>query len=116
MSATPTAHECDREHADEWVRVDEGVWADLPTWARRLVEWPTGIPGVPRLFVHRDDLPDDLPDPDAEAANALRDASWNVPRLADGSRPDPLPGLPEARDLLTALHEHGWTVTRKGER
>ena len=55
-------------------------------------------------------------DPDADAANALRDASWNVPRLADGSRPDPLPGLPEARDLLTALREAGFDVVRKEER
>lgn len=53
---------------------------------------------------------------DAEAANALRDASLNVPRLADGSRPDPLPGLPEARDLLAALREAGWAVVREDER
>ena len=50
---------------------------------------------------------------DTEAVHALRTASWNIPRLGGGPRPDPLPGLPEARELLTALREAGFDVVRK---
>ena len=49
-------------------------------------------------------------DPDAELIDALREASWLIEN--SGERPDPLPGLPEARDLLNKLRELGWTVIR----
>lgn len=52
-------------------------------------------------------------DPDAEPIEALREASWRIEHM--GARPDPLPGLPEARDLLTELQELGWTVIRESE-
>ena len=52
-------------------------------------------------------------DPDAELIDALREASWRIEHM--GGRPDPLPGLPEARDLLNKLRELGWTVARESE-
>lgn len=55
-----------------------------------------------------------IPDPDAELIDALREASWRIEHM--GGRPDPLPGLPEARDLLNKLRELGWTVIRKSEK
>ena len=100
---------CDRDHADEWVEVDN--WPNLPEGTRMRQEWELGVISSVRYFVRRDDLPD----PDTEAVDALRKASWNVPRLAGVSRPDPLPGLPEARDLLIALREAGFDVVRKEE-
>lgn len=101
---------CDRNHNDEWVEVDEATWDDLLDGTRLRREWEKGCwVETLRRFVHRDDLPD----PDAEAVDALRNASWNIPRLDNSERPDPLPGLPEARDLLTALHEAGFDVVRK---
>lgn len=57
---------------------------------------------------------DTLPaDPDADLIKALREASWRIEHV--GGRPDPLPGLPEARDLLNKLRELGWTVIRAEE-
>lgn len=99
--------------SDEWVEVDESVRGGLPKGARVRVQhdWVVGDENAyygSRVLVHRDDL--GTTDPDTEAVYALRDASWNVPRFADGSRPDPLPGLPEARELLTALREVGFDV------
>ena len=55
--------------------------------------------------------PATIPDPDAELIDALREASWLIEN--SGERPDPLPGLPEARDLLNKLRELGWTVIRE---
>lgn len=57
--------------------------------------------------------PATVPDPDAELIEALREASWRIEHM--GGRPDPLPGLPEARDLLNKLRELGWTVIRESE-
>lgn len=57
----PATPACDREHDDEWVRVDEAIWDALPKGARRRMEWATGLPGGARLFVHRDDLPNTTP-------------------------------------------------------
>ena len=51
------------------------------------------------------------PDPDAEAVQAIRSASYNIHHA--GERMDPLPGLPEATDLLEKLREQGWDVTRR---
>ncbi len=101
---------CDREHADEWVEVDN-LGAVLYE-ARVRQEWVRGDMVNPhRFFVHRDDLPD----PDDDAVAALREASWSIPRLGDGERPDPLPGLPEARDMLRSLQAIGWAVVRDAE-
>ena len=90
----PTAPACDREHADEWVEVDEGTWDGLPKGARRRREWVVGVFDGGRRFVHRDDLPD--PDPRALITRELGPAKADV--------------------FLGLLDEHGWTVTRKGER
>lgn len=49
------------------------------------------------------------------AVHAVRSASRAIPHLANGERPDPLPGLPEARDLVNALGDAGWEVVRFGE-
>lgn len=86
---------CDREHADEWVEVDSGgtVLRGLPEGARVRSEWAMGIEDSTRLFVHRDDLPDD---PRALIAREL--------------------GPARADTFLGLLDEYGWTVTRKGER
>lgn len=51
-----------------------------------------------------------VPDPDADLIEALREASRRIEHMS--GRPDPLPGLPEARDLLNKLRELGWTVIR----
>lgn len=85
---------CDRDHADEWVEVDEAVWDDLPVGARSLREWVVGVFDGGRCFVHRDDLPDT--DPRALIAREL--------------------GPAKADTFLGLLDEHGWTVTRKEER
>lgn len=85
---------CDLDHADEWVEVDEAVWDDLPVGARSLREWVVGVFDGGRCFVHRDDLPDT--DPRALIAREL--------------------GPAKADTFLGLLDEHGWTVTRKGER
>ena len=87
---------CDREHDDEWVEVDRKTWYDLPTGTR--VRWEGCHEGAgSRHFVHRDDLPADLPDdPRALIAREL--------------------GPARADTFLGLLDEHGWTVTRKGER
>ena len=82
---------CDREHADEWVEVDEATFYALPDGTRLRAEWAKG--GEARRFVHRDDLPDD---PRALIAREL--------------------GPAKADTFLGLLDEHGWTVTRKGER
>ena len=52
-------------------------------------------------------------DPDADLIEALREASRRIEHM--GGHSDPLPGLPEARDLLTELRELGWTVIRESE-
>ena len=85
---------CDREHADEWVEVGEATWDGLPKGARRRREWVVGVFDGGRRFVHRDDLPD--PDPRALITRELGPAKADV--------------------FLGLLDEHGWTVTRKGER
>ena len=88
---------CDREHDDEWVEVDEKTWDSLPDGALLRHEWVQGAAAKGRHFVHRDDLPDDLPDdPRALIARELGPAKADV--------------------FLGLLDEHGWTVTRKGER
>ena len=88
---------CDREHADEWVEVDESTWDGLPDGARVRSELVVGVFDGGRSFVHRDDLPDDLPDdPRALIAREL--------------------GAARADTFLGLLDEHGWTVTRKGDR
>ena len=93
-SAPPAPPVCDREHDDEWVEVDADTWCDLPDGTRRRREWVVGgVLNVDRLFVHRDDLPDD---PRALIAREL--------------------GPAKADTFLGLLDEHGWTVTRKGER
>lgn len=84
---------CDREHADEWVEVDEKTWRDLPDGVRLRRDWAMGIYDGGRPLVHRDDLPDD---PRALIAREL--------------------GPAKADTFLGLLDEHGWTVTRKGER
>ena len=84
---------CDREHADEWVEVDGATWEALPKGARRRREWVVGVFDGGRRFVHRDDLP---ADPRALIAREL--------------------GAGRADTFLGLLDEHGWTVTRKGER
>ena len=52
----PTTAACDRDHADEWVEVDDVP--DLPDGARIRREWVRGVFNGGRLLVHRDDLPD----------------------------------------------------------
>lgn len=84
---------CDREHDDEWVEVTEDDLDGLPEGTRRRREWVVGVLDGGRLFVHRDDLPDD---PRALIAREL--------------------GPAKADTFLGLLDEHGWTVTRKGER
>lgn len=82
------------EHADEWVEVDEDTWDDLPDGTRLRREWRKGCWRTSEgHFVHRDDLPDD---PRALIAREL--------------------GPAKADTFLGLLDEHGWTVTRKGER
>ena len=54
------------------------------------------------------------PDPDREAVEAIREASWSIPPLhAAAAKPDPLPGLPESRDLLTSLRARGWDLVKR---
>ena len=85
---------CDREHDDEWVEVDEDVWDGLPDGVRLRQEWVRGDLGnTHRQFIRRDDLPED---PRALIAREL--------------------GAARADTFLGLLDEHGWTVTRKGER
>ena len=85
---------CDREHADEWVEVDEATWYDLPDGVRVRTEWVRGDSTTPyRHLVHRDDLPDD---PRALIAREL--------------------GPAKADTFLGLLDEHGWTVARKENR
>ena len=74
------------------------------------VNQPSSRPAVTDPWASTADA-DAIPaDPDAELINALREASWRIEHM--GARPDPLPGLREARDLLTELRELGWTVIR----
>ena len=47
---------CDREHDDEWVKVDD--WSGLPDGARIRSEWMVGVADGVRRFILRDDLPD----------------------------------------------------------
>ena len=47
---------CDREHDDEWVKVDD--WSGLPDGARVRCEWMVGVADGVRRFILRDDLPD----------------------------------------------------------
>ena len=50
---------CDREHADEWVEVDEATWEDLSDGVRVRQEWEKGCwVETLRRFVHRAGLPD----------------------------------------------------------
>ena len=72
--------------------------------------WPLAGWGSPTIF---EVDPATIPDPDAELIDALRGASWLTED--SGERPDPLPGLPEARDLLNKLRELGRTVIRESE-
>ena len=58
----PTAPTCDRDHADEWVEMDEATWLDLPSGARTRRDWVRHAYGVGRFFAHRDDLPDNHDD------------------------------------------------------
>lgn len=85
-----------------------GEGEDLRFWVSRDqgVVWPDIEDGWTWHLVHR-------PDPDAEAVRAIRSASYNIHHA--GKRMDPLPGLPEATDLLTKLREQGWDVTRRAE-
>ena len=72
------------------------------------------------------------PDPDREAVEAIRDASWSIPPRcrcrtgtphqqsdacfvghATAAKPDPLPGLPESRDLLHSLRAKGWDLVKR---
>lgn len=54
------------------------------------------------------------PDPDREAVEAIREASWSIPPShAAAAKPDPLPGLPESRDLLTSLRARGWDLVKR---
>ena len=54
------------------------------------------------------------PDPDREAVEAIRDASWSIPPShATAAKPDPLPGLPESRDLLHSLRAKGWDLVKR---
>ena len=46
---------------------------------------------------------------DAEAVNAIRDASYGM-HDHEGVRVDPLPGLPEAHQLLRGLIHLGWRL------
>ena len=55
----PATPACDRDHADEWVEVDN--WPDLPEGVRLRREWVRGVLYGGRRFVHRDDLPDAEP-------------------------------------------------------
>lgn len=55
-------------------------------------------------------LIEDAPESDIEAVHAIRDASYAI--HINGRRIDPLPGLSEARMLLDALREAGYSVTR----
>lgn len=87
----PTAPACDREHDDEWVEVES--WGDPPEGALVRREWKWDRGDAARFFIHRDDLPDD--------PRAL------ITREFGPERADSFLGL---------LDEHGWTVTRKGER
>lgn len=75
--------------------------------------WPLADRGWGDSVTYEVD-PSTIPaDPGADLVEALREASWRIEHM--GGRPDPLPGLPEARDLLNKLRELGWTVTRESE-
>lgn len=105
---------CDREHddADEWVEVDEKTWDSLPDGALLRHEWVQGAAAKGRHFIHRDDLPDDPVDERVKVmARALAE------HVGSGDPDDAEMWLDDAEDVLAALlDEHGWTVTRKGER
>ena len=107
-----TAPDCDREHADEWVEVDEKTWDSLPDGALLRHEWVQGAAAKGRHFIHRDDLPDDPVDERVKVmARALAE------HVGSGDPDDAEMWLDDAEDVLAALlDEHGWTVTRKGER
>ncbi len=60
-----------------------------------------------------EDAPEPV-DPDAELVEAIRGASYTI--SVNGVRMDPLPGLFEARQLLNALREAGYAVTREAGR
>ena len=64
------------------------------------------------------------PDPDREAVEAIREASWSIPskyltwdtnvkKIVPAAKPDPLPGLPESRDLLHSLRAKGWDLVKR---
>ena len=56
------------------------------------------------------------PDPDREAVEAIREASWSIPPShATAAKPDPLPGLPESRDLLHSLRAKGWDLVKRDD-
>ena len=78
---------------DEWVEVRMDDIRSLPMSVRTRQEWEKRFDGKSRFFVHRDDLPDD---PRALIAREL--------------------GPGKADTFLGLLDEHGWAVTRKGER
>lgn len=142
---------CDREHADEWVEVEEATWYGLSHGARLREERAMGSIDASRYFVHRDDLPDDQVDAKAALAGLAQRARKAKESRIDAqdfegakpwreveagllavlaTLPDPDPDAdPDPRALITSelgaakadtflglLDEHGWTVTRKGER
>lgn len=52
----------------------------------------------------------------AEAVEAIREASWSIPPShATAAKPDPLPGLPESRDLLHSLRAKGWDLVKRDD-
>ena len=107
---------CDREHDDEWVEVDEGERADLPDGVRLREEWTKGRwEDTIRLLVHRDDLPD----PDAKTiltALVQRVRATKEGCLAAQNFEGAMLWRDVEADLLDALRDLGWTVTRKGGR
>ena len=95
---------------DDYVTTRTGVAHHTNKYGDWLTEENRMLTGWSNLVTYEVD-PDTIPDPDAELIDALREASWLIEN--SGERPDPLPGLPEARDLLNKLRELGWTVIRE---
>ena len=91
---------CNREHDDEWVE----VLLIPPLRAARLrKEWTEGYSDTTtRLFVHRDDLPDETVDKRVEVA-----AQWLAEYIGENECGTADAWRNEAKSLLEALNEIG---------
>lgn len=89
------------DHADEWVEVDDATWDGLPDGVRLRQGWVRGdmVPSF-RLFVHRDDLPDEPVDKRIEVVG-----QWLAEYIGENECGTADDWRNEAESLLEALNK-----------